>query len=137
MSSVSSSKRNQTGLGCGVPSAAVVVSQMTISSASRCRTRAPNGVDGSGNTPDVMQSSLSKPPVDRVRWSGWGGARRGRSAAPGTTRVPGRLVVAEAGGMRRTAGVVVEGVRAAAVVDDVGGAVPQDHVADDGVVLGR
>src|SRR5579871_2070501 len=44
------SQRNQTGFGCGVPSALLVVSQITRSSRSRRSTRSPKGVEGEGST---------------------------------------------------------------------------------------
>jgi hypothetical protein len=59
--------RNPTGLGCGVPSAPTVVSQITCPSRSRSRTRLPKSVDSSGSTLVVTTPS---PTHDRARITG-------------------------------------------------------------------
>src|SRR5690348_3811888 len=59
----SSSHRNHTGFGCGVPSAPVVVNQINRSSRSRCRTRCPKSVSGIVMRSSVLPAELVQPVV--------------------------------------------------------------------------
>src|SRR4051794_40624692 len=78
------SQRNQTGLGCGVPSAATVVSQINRSSPTRSATRAPKGVLVSMSTEvsavelggaglSVAVAMLGKGSFGRIGRNGWEG----------------------------------------------------------------